>query len=340
MEHKYDAAVPAAVAEGVTVEAPARLHMGFLDLNGGIGRRFGSLGLTLEEPRTRITVWPTQAVSAHGPSCVRAAGCARTVLRNLRAGSGVHVEIEEAIPEHAGLGAGTQLSLAVGTALARLFGVERDLAETASMLERGARSGIGIGAFGQGGFLVDGGRGPDTRVPPIISRMAFPAHWRVLLIFDQRSKGVHGNAEKAAFRNLPPFPAEQAAHLCRLALMRVLPALAESNLDDFGRAIAEIQQIVGDHFAAAQGGRFASPDVAAVLEWLRAQGIVGVGQSSWGPTGFAVIESEIEAQRLLRAARTRWGADGPLRFKVCRARNRGSEVRVGGGPSGLDRTRN
>ncbi len=25
--------------------APARLHLGFLDLNGGLGRRFGSLGL-------------------------------------------------------------------------------------------------------------------------------------------------------------------------------------------------------------------------------------------------------------------------------------------------------
>ena len=27
-------------ATGVTVEASARLHLGFLDLNGGLGRRF------------------------------------------------------------------------------------------------------------------------------------------------------------------------------------------------------------------------------------------------------------------------------------------------------------
>src|SRR6185369_13930596 len=38
----------------VTVTAPARLHLGFLDLEGGLGRRFGSLGLTLEGVVTRV----------------------------------------------------------------------------------------------------------------------------------------------------------------------------------------------------------------------------------------------------------------------------------------------
>lgn len=303
--------------------------MGFLDLNGGIGRRFGSLGLTLQEPRTRIAVWPASAVSAAGPSSVRAAACAREMLLALGLSGGVHVEVGDAIPEHAGLGSGTQLSLAVGAAIARLFGRDYSLQDTAALLERGARSGIGIGAFEQGGFLVDGGRGPDTLVPPIISRLAFPPHWRLLLIFDQNRKGVHGGEERAAFRSLPPFPAEKSAHLCRLMLMQALPALAEADIATFGHAIAEIQRVVGDHFAAAQGGRFSSAAVAAVLDWLQAEGIAGVGQSSWGPTGFAVIGNEMDARCLLHAARARWN-EGPLRFMVCAARNQGGEVLVGG----------
>ena len=38
--------------DNVTVTASARLHLGFLDMNGGLGRRFGSLGLAIDRPVT------------------------------------------------------------------------------------------------------------------------------------------------------------------------------------------------------------------------------------------------------------------------------------------------
>lgn len=38
----------------VRVEVPARLHLGFLDMEGGLGRRFGSLGLTLDGLGTEL----------------------------------------------------------------------------------------------------------------------------------------------------------------------------------------------------------------------------------------------------------------------------------------------
>ena len=34
----------------VKVTANARLHLGFLDLNGDLGRKFGSIGLCLDQP--------------------------------------------------------------------------------------------------------------------------------------------------------------------------------------------------------------------------------------------------------------------------------------------------
>ncbi len=40
--------------DSVIVEAPARLHLGFMDLSSGVGRRFGSVGLTLESVCTRV----------------------------------------------------------------------------------------------------------------------------------------------------------------------------------------------------------------------------------------------------------------------------------------------
>ena len=117
---------------------------------------------------------------------------------------------------------------------------------------------------------------------------------------------------------LPPFPAEIAAHLCRLTLMRLLPAVAEADLDAAGPAVAEMQRRVGDHFAPAQGGRFTSPAVARVLAWLEAEGIPGVGQSSWGPTGFALLPDAVTAERVKAAAeRALRGGAGPELRRHC-----------------------
>jgi len=314
----------------IEVAVPARLHLGFLDLEGGLGRRFGSIGLALEGIETRLAAVPADAVTATGPCAERAADFARRVAAALGIPAGADLTVLEAIPEHAGLGSGTQMGLAAGTALARLYGADPGARAIAMMLGRGERSGIGIGAFEQGGVLVDGGRktGAETEPAPIVSRMEFPPEWRVLLVFDDATRGLFGEAEAEAFRRLPPFPPERAAHLCRLVLMAVLPALAEKDLATFGAGIAEIQNAVGDHFAPVQGGRFASPRVAEVLAWLAAEGISGLGQSSWGPTGFAFVEAGA-ADGLLAACERKWAGDGRLRFMICRGRNEGGRVAQG-----------
>ena len=147
-----------------------------------------------------------------------------------------------------------------------------------------------------------------------------------MLIFDLRAQGLHGADEDKVFRTFPQFPEASAAHLCRLVLMNLMPALVEADVQEFGKAVSEVQRMVGDHFAPAQGGRYASHKVSEVLAWLESQGVNCVGQSSWGPTGFAVVDSEISADSLLREVEARWAADSALRFKICAARNRGGEV--------------
>ena len=54
------------------------------------------------------------------------------------------------------------MALAVGTAISKLYQLPLGLREIAALTERGARSGIGIGAFAQGGLIVDGGRIVDV----------------------------------------------------------------------------------------------------------------------------------------------------------------------------------
>ncbi|WP_445466946.1 beta-ribofuranosylaminobenzene 5'-phosphate synthase family protein [Faunimonas sp. B44] len=311
--------------DSVHVTVPARLHLGFLDLNGGLGRRFGSIGLAIEGLRTRIELSRAPADSVTGPESARAGA----YLQQIRAALGLRafhrLSVGEAIPAHAGLGSGTQLALAVAAAVRRLHGAPQDPRSDARVLGRGARSGVGIGLFTEGGLVLDGGRSARDEPPPILARLPFPEAWRIVLVLDRHATGVHGPDEAEAFAALPPMPADVAAHLCRLALMRALPALAEADLDPFGRAVTEIQAVIGDQFAPAQGGRFASPGVAAALERLERAGCTGFGQSSWGPTGFAFAPSEATAAEWAALLRD-LAASAGLTVLVVRGRNAGAEI--------------
>jgi beta-ribofuranosylaminobenzene 5'-phosphate synthase len=308
------------------VDTRARLHLGFLDIDGSLGRRFGSLGLSIDAFRTRLSARPAATTHASGPGAERATAFARQMLASLGVEHGVEIGIDTAIPDHMGLGSGTQLALAVGHAVAAACGVELGTREVAARLQRGARSGIGIGAFDQGGFIVDSGVGADGRIPPVTAQLPFPEAWRVLLVMDPRARGLSGKGEKSAFRTLPPFPAEIAARLCHLTLMQILPGVREACLDPVARGIAELQRCVGEHFAAAQGGCYTSRDVGDALDLAAALGFPGVGQSSWGPTGFVLLPDDRAARALVAEIERRADRFKPLRLVVTRGCNAASRI--------------
>lgn len=319
----------------VHVSAPARLHLGFLDLNGGLGRRFGSLGLTIDTFETVLHAERAADIGAVGPQAERVAGLAEAFARARGLAGGARFTLHRVIPPHTGLGSGTQLALAIGTALERLYGQAAGTRSVARTLERGRRSGIGIGAFEEGGFIVDGGRGDLDEAPPVMLRLDFPSAWRILLLFDNRGEGLHGRVERDAFARLPEFPQASAARLCHVLLMKLVPGLLEARLAPVAEAVGEIQRVVGHHFAPAQGGCFSSPAVAEALYWLQSQGMAGCGQSSWGPTGFVIVEDEHRAHALVKDLRRRFGELSPLRHRVVAARNLGARVEAVSPPARL-----
>jgi beta-RFAP synthase len=310
----------------VVVTAPARLHLGFLDLNGELGRSFGSMGLAISGFRTRIRVSKATTPYVSGPDSERARRYLERLQVLLSLDEAHRVEIAEAIPDHSGLGSGTQLALALAAAIRRLHHMPLDVGGDAFRLGRGRRSGVGIGLFNSGGVVVDGGCKDPSRAAPIVSRIPFPDEWRIVLVLDRKRTGVHGEEESAAFARLPSFAATDAAHICRLVLMQALPALVEADLTSFAAAIKEMQTILGAYFAPLQGGHsFASREVAAAMEVLEGEGAVGIGQSSWGPTAFAFARSRNEARRLIDVARN----DPRCRavdIQACMGINRGAEI--------------
>lgn len=313
-------------AAEVMVTVPARLHLGFFDLNGGLGRRFGSIGLAISQLKTRLTVRRARTTCISGPESDRVRKYYQAIAEFLALDGSHHVEISEVVPAHSGLGSGTQLALAVAGAIRRLHNRPLDVEGDALKLGRGARSGVGIGLFHHGGLVVDGGRGRKSVPAPVISRLAFPDRWRILVILDPDRRGLHGADETGAFATLAPMAEADAAHMCRVILMKALPALAEHDFDDFSAAIKELQKRLGDYFARAQGGsRFTSPAVADVLDTLDGAGAHGIGQSSWGPTGFAFAPSPDDALGLANIARQHPSNRG-LDIRICTGLNHGAEI--------------
>ena len=310
----------------VSVTTTARLHLGFLDMNGGLGRKFGGIGLSLDAPATRLTLRRADANRVEGPEAARSEKLLAAAQAALTPEARHALTIHEAIPAHSGFGSGTQLALAIAAALRRLEDLPFTPDADAAMMSRGARSGLGAGLFARGGVVVDGGRGPNTRTPPTIAHADFPEDWRVLLVCDPAAVGLHGADEKEAFATLPPLSEAASGDLCRLVLMQALPALAERELAPFGAAIARIQEIVGDYFAPAQGGRrFTSARVEQLIGRLTREGASGGGQTSWGPTGFAFAASESEAQGIAARAADEARALG-LELTIQRGLNRGAKI--------------
>jgi predicted sugar kinase len=64
-----------------------------------------------------------------------------------------------------------------------------------------------------------------------------------------------------------------------------------------------------------------------VLSSLRNDGIVGLGQSSWGPTGFAFAASQAEGEALMARLSTRFRQSG-LSFTLAQGRNEGAKVEI------------
>jgi beta-ribofuranosylaminobenzene 5'-phosphate synthase len=297
----------------VFVETSARLHFGVLDLRGERGRWFGGLGAPAPAPTTLVSASAADSLEVQGDDAGRAGEFARRFLSHHAIRGGARVRVHHALPRHAGLGSGTQLALAVGRALAELHGINSDVPQLARAVGRGRRSAIGIWTFAGGGLVVEGGHLPGEgprriAIGPLLARLAFPPFWRCVLAVPQAASGLSGTEEASAFDRLPAPPDREVERVAHLVLMVLLPAVADADIEAFGSALTEIQEATGRWFAPVQGGVFAPGPSAALVRWMRKWGASGVGQSSWGPSVYGIVEGEAAGARLAEQLRAEVGS--------------------------------
>ncbi len=333
----------------VTVTTGSRLHFGPLAPAGCSGGKFGGIGMMISAPGVVVTARTAERDRFEGDETSRSRvvplvnrvreamfDAAHTdvnqpdLAAKLRSKIGsCATEVRAVIPPHSGLGSGTQLGLAVARAFSELAGERAIPVETlAQRSGRGLRSAIGLHGFERGGFLVDGGRADQRHVlGTLVARYELPSNWRLVLASPGKSQGLSGVDEQQAFAAQRPMPVELTGELCRIALLDWLPALVEADFTRFSEAMHEFGVRVGQFFSAAQGGVFAHPRMALLVEQLRAGGVQGVAQTSWGPTLAVLCSSPREATELASNLTNdaRWS---DTNFRIVEPLNRGATVVV------------
>lgn len=298
----------------VVVTAPARLHFGILDpvLDPTRPRRFGGFGVGIESPRVvaairRVDAEAADAVLVSGPQSDRAAAFARRARSQLRLDSAIAVDVREAIPSHCGLGSGTRLGLAIARGVAELAAVPAGPEELAAACGRGARSSVGCWTFAGPGLVVEAGVRDDEPLSPLLGRYPMPERWRCVLALPVGAEGLSGDAEERFFGGLRD-PAGVESEVARLLVTAVLPGLLRADIAEFGAALTRIQRDIGSMFAAQQGGVF-HPRAAPLVDTLLELGVPAVGQSSWGPAAYGIVDGPEVAADVAGRLRAAAGAD-------------------------------
>ncbi len=278
----------------VSVETGCRLHLGFTNLSEDLGRRFGSIGVALDQPGTSVVIEENDELAILGENREPVRAAVRRFCDSYGVEPRVSIRVEDHIPEHVGLGSGTQLALAIGAGLAAACGIDADVREVASVLQRGRRSGIGIAAFRTGGFLVDAGCGRstgETRVAPtVVWRHDFPADWCFVLAVPSGGEGLSSHSEEGVFASLTPS-VHISEEVCRITQLLLMPALLEHDVESFGRALTAIDRKTGAYFSDVQGGVYSHEVTNETVAAMLREGAFGAGQSSWGPAVYGLVRA-------------------------------------------------
>ncbi|MCD6461926.1 MAG: hypothetical protein J7L61_04200, partial [Thermoplasmata archaeon] len=291
----------------VSVETPARLHFGFTDVDRN-GMLTGSAGVAVDVPSLRFLLSPGEregkeeayGEGERGRYENEIIGLARRVLDALHnGGEGVEAEngpqengkgctlaasVSSRIPRHVGLGSGTQMALASGTAVLRMMGrtvpkdenggdhvwtgLPEEVRWLAGFYGRGKRSMVGIGAFALGGFILHTGNGGE------VVNMQIPGDWRFVIAVPRVEQRIYGPRERNKLSRMKGLSSREIAGL-RDARENLLKGLEDGDARLFASAVKEMDLITGAAFSGVQGGIHTYPIIDRGLEAAENMGGLG-----------------------------------------------------------------
>jgi beta-RFAP synthase len=331
----------AALTAVIHVRTPCRLHFGMFSFGHVDRPQFGGVGVMVDPPAVDVTMTRAARFNISGSHRERAREFAELAVASWGLPTLPPCQINVHAPsDHVGLGVGTQLGLSVAAGLRRFLQLpELTIEEIAADVGRASRSAVGTYGFQFGGLIVDAGQAglahPTTTLRGMVGgahttrlkrRLDIPDAWRFVLVRPKNEYGLAGASELDAFARLPPVPEQTTQRLWQIAEDEMLPALDRADCDAFGEAVYCFGRLAGECFAAVQGGPFANSEIARLVDVIRLRGVAGVGQSSWGPTVFAILPSQTEADALAKWLRDHSAADR-YEITIANPNNEGAIIR-------------
>ncbi len=233
----------------------------------------------------------------------------------------VSINVTQSPLAHAGLGSGTQMAAAIGAGLSKYF-LKTPLSpeELAQTMKRGKRSAIGSYGFSGGGFMIDRGKSDDHLLSPLDFHVNFP-DWPVVVLRLQNEAGLSGPRELDAFAKVPPSSEQARENMLEMARNRIVPSLLAEDFEQFSQALYEYGRQSGMLFESIQGGPYNGSEIQQLVDTIRGLGVAGVGQSSWGPSVYAITRNMAESQQLVRSLNERYGSK--IQTLITKADNHG-----------------
>lgn len=311
----------------VRLVAPSRLHFGLLPDADKDETRRGGIGVMIDNPCLQISARRSSSWEIFGSSSERIEHIVGTLwTERERLASPLHIYVDRAPPVHAGFGSGTQLSMGIAAILSQFRGAESSNSyDIAGKLGRGGRSLVGSQGFESGGLIIDRGTWHDSKPSQTgaFESHRMPETWRWLTVSCETEQGKSGDEERHAFARSVPDPKSRFELLACID-SELLPGLANLDFHRFSHALGKYCERCGEIFAPQQGGLYGSSFAEEAAAHLSRAGITGIGQSSWGPTIFALFPNRSSATEFVEA--NRWLRNPGIRFCISPSNNTGARL--------------
>ncbi len=290
----------------IVITAPAHLHAGNIDLTGDLGRLYGTVGFTIDYPRTVIEAIKSEKISVTGKDLENTKKYVQKFTERFKIKNGVEITVKETIPKHLGMGSQTALALSIGQAIAELYKINVGIEEIALALGRSDIVALGMNSFKAGGFIVDAGyriKDKGKMVPPLIFRQPIPEDWLFVVCIPQKPipEVLKIKAkEEQVLEQLKPMPEHLSDRLSRIVLMQILPSIIEHDIETFGKSITTFNRKLGNFWEDHQEGLYCHSIVEKGIGLMLDNGAYGACQTSWGPTFYGLVDHEDTAKAITK----------------------------------------
>ena len=251
--------------------SPARIHLGFLELDQTLPRFFGSMGLTVSNFCFEVQISKSKnlnVVTEHENLKKKTLDIFYKFKKKYDVNF-CNIKIKKIIPSHIGLGSGTQFSLTIGYLISKINNLNISIDEIALFLNRGNRSGIGVQSFKEGGFTIDIGKKKDANNLPLkLTNIKWPQNWKIILLFDLKGDNVFGENEISKFREVNKRYRSKLNYNYSTLFLKILPGIIEKDFNSFTEGIQLIQNNMSEIFYK-NSKKFSSKNINYIFDYLR-----------------------------------------------------------------------